>query len=215
MSKSKLANLTTRKKLQLLRPYKQELGELVFAWNVLHDELAHLFGLVTKIPRLETAFAIWHSTASDSAQRKMLRKAVEAEFAGKDNRKDDLVWLLDQVDQKLSHKRNDAIHGPVAIRLDCEGNVVGVEPTDWSDSPRAKALSGKDLMRELIWYRMTAVVFSQYVSSICLALDRAAQQPWPRRPVLPTAGEKTIPKASRRTVTRHRAHPPQHLPSPK
>ena len=215
MSKSKLANLTTRKKLQILRPYKQELGELVFAWNSLHDELAHLFGLVIKIPRVETAFAIWHSTPSDLAQRKMLRNAVEAEFSSKDNRKADLLWLLDKVDYGLSQKRNDAIHAPITIRLDPEGNVIGVEPTSWSNSPRAKSLGGKDLLRELTWYRMSAVVLCLYVIDVCLALDPSARQPWPHRPLLPNAGEKKIAKRSRHKVTRYRVHPPRRIPFPK
>src|ERR1700730_14728696 len=58
------------------RPYAEELGRLVYAWNRLHVHCAELFHVATGIKSRDVALAIWHTTFSDLSQRKMLRAAA-------------------------------------------------------------------------------------------------------------------------------------------
>src|SRR6516162_5364862 len=59
-----------------LAPYLIELGLVVVSWNELHDELGHLFYLVTGAPSLGDALEDWHKKKSDKAQRELIRSRL-------------------------------------------------------------------------------------------------------------------------------------------
>jgi hypothetical protein len=85
----RVVKIPSQKRLeQQFEPYAIELGKLVYAWNRLHEKLAGLFWTVTGFQNGAVASAIWHSTDSDRAQRKMLRQVAEVVLAGDTNKKE-------------------------------------------------------------------------------------------------------------------------------
>ena len=102
--------------------------ESLFSLGIgLHAHLGQIeFWVVTGIPHESMPWlAIWHSTPSDLSQRKMLRAAAET-FSGHDQKRADILWLLDQIDHTLSSKRNEAIHAPLDFFTEIvESKVVG------------------------------------------------------------------------------------------
>lgn len=175
--------------------YLHELALVVLAWNELHMELSQLFCMVAGIPDMGTGLHIWHSTDSDRAQRKLLREALYGElqhlprvkekgklFADKVIR--EIEFILNKVDT-ISGSRNDAIHSPYLFEIDGKG--ITMRAFDFFMSPRAKSLSGKDLLVEFQRQRNIARVLSTYSQEIRLSLYRIPEPPWPTRPVLQTA----------------------------
>jgi hypothetical protein len=80
------------------RPYALELGKLIFSWNRLQVHLCRLFSVMAGCDQDFIAQAIWHSTPSDLAQRKMLRAAAEARIVTDDSAKNEILWILNMVD---------------------------------------------------------------------------------------------------------------------
>jgi hypothetical protein len=127
------------------QPYAEELGRLTYAWNRLHVHLADLFYIATGIAKREIALAIWHSTPSDLAQRKMLRAAADS-FPPDSFWKEETIWILDILDESYSNRRNDALHGPLDIFTmiaDGEDPRTIIIPDVSSGSPRAMSLANK------------------------------------------------------------------------
>jgi hypothetical protein len=112
----------------------------------------------------------------------MLRQLAEVVFSGESKKKEGIFWLLKQVDDALAGHRNDAIHSPLSFMTGPFGTVL--EPSRFSGSPRAKGLTGKDLMSEFKWYRERADVLANYAAKIHAAL-RLPERPWPEIPALP------------------------------
>jgi hypothetical protein len=184
-------------------PYLHELALVVAAWNELHLELSQLFCTVAGIREMLTGLRIWHSTDSDRAQRKLLREALHGDLQhlprvkekGKlfaDKAKREVKFILDKVDG-ISGPRNDAIHSPYLF--ESNGEEITMCAFDFFQSPRAKALSGKDLLVEFQRQRGIANTLSAYSQGIRLALYLSPEPPWPARPKLPTVNE-----ASRKSV---------------
>src|SRR5271155_2373023 len=99
------------------RPYSAEIGYLATSWNQLHYNLLSIFTLVLGAKNQNYAQALWYSTDNDFAQRKMLRailkferKSVPHQRLLKTHQLDDLLWVLNQIDEKLRHDRNNAMH---------------------------------------------------------------------------------------------------------
>src|SRR5687767_13110037 len=99
-----------------LRPYAVTLGELVFAWNRLHHNLAILFDLTVKSPSPELSLAVWYSTDNDASQRKMLQVAAAKAAQFTKDQRADIGWVLSQIDDSLRHKRNNSTHAPLAFQ---------------------------------------------------------------------------------------------------
>jgi hypothetical protein len=173
---------------EAFRPYAVELGYLIYAWNRLHERLAALFFAVGTFENREVAHAIWHSTPSDLAQRKMLRAAAETGLKKDCRAQKEIIWLLDQIDKSLSDKRNNALHTPFMMMVSNLGITLDV---DWTSlAPRTSKLRGKDLIKEFAWYQEYTDALSAYVQEIRVFLPRAPEA-WPERPLLPHLGQKT------------------------
>ena len=165
-------------------PYALELGKLIYAWNHLHESLAHLFWQLTGIKNGSIALAIWHSVQSDRTQRGLLHAAATQALADNKEKREDVLWLLAQVDNKLAGNRNDAIHAPLIFtRGGDDGDDFRAHPL--SSSPRAAALRGKNLLNEFVWYRERAETLRQYCTSMRQALLMPERSQWPKRPMLP------------------------------
>ena len=187
-------------------PYLHELALVVVAWNELHLELSQLFCTVAGMPDMGTGLRIWHSTDNDRAQRKLLREALHSDlqhlsrvkqkgepFADKAKR--EIEFILQKADT-ISGPRNDAIHSPYLFKRD--GDEITMCAFDFFMSPRAKALSGKDLFVEFQRQRSIANALSAYSQEIRLALYLVPEPPWPARPILPSANHMPPRKSAKK-----------------
>jgi hypothetical protein len=184
------------------RPYAIKLGELVFVWNELHHNLSVLFELVVQSPSRKMGMAIWHSTDSDFAQRKMLRAATERASQLTTSQRDDILWALNRIDESLRHDRNDALHSPFAFLSDVP-DMTGLltVPHPSSDSPRAKSLRAKGLTNLKARFKehvALATALSDFTAKIGQTILAPAVETWPDRPSLPHAHQKKSRKGSSR-----------------
>lgn len=199
MRNKSIKHLTRAQKRKLYAPYWAAIGELATTWNQLHDKLSDLFWTVLGSPIGAVPLAVWHSTPSDFAQRKMLRAATEARFNKASKERVELIWLLDVIDKSLTLKRNDALHAPLYIVTRPHG--TNIEPGYPEFHPRSKSLSGKDVLDEYAWYIDYCTTLVKYSSQLSAAMNYPQQFAWPDRPSLPTlvhtTTAKETPRASR------------------
>jgi hypothetical protein len=190
------------------QPYAAALGELIIAWNDLHETLSFLFELAIKSSSRQMGISIWHSTENDYAQRKMLRAAVEQATHFTEDQREDMLWVLDRIDNTLRHSRNDMIHSPVSFiqGLTDEGpsdeSIVVVPGT--SDNPRAKALWARAARpgAKALWTtvgnlkshfdetRRLAEVLDDFAMDMFRTILNPSEWSWPKRPALPQAHRK-------------------------
>ena len=166
-------------------PYIYALGEVANSWNHLQEELGHLFVVVGGMDN-SVGFAIWHSTPNDRAQREMLRslsKTLDHDFADQhQSAETDIKWLLNRVDA-LATKRNDAIHAPCSLALG-NGDFELVS-LNFFGHPRARNLSGKDIIKEFSWYQKQADTLAAYARRLYTVWG-SRQGTWPERPAMPS-----------------------------
>lgn len=200
-----------------LRPYAAELGLLANAWNSLHRNLSFLFWILLRAPNPYAGHAIWHSADSDIVQRKMLRALIEAddypvppEYPKKlsSEQMGDLLYILDEIDRSLRHKRNNAIHAPLFIMSGVHhGAVRRWAEADFNpQNPRARPLRGKDLIEEFRNYTAELERLSGYANAMWLALnpEHGGRFSWPKKPPALQAHKKK--RAGRRGIPRLPAH---------
>lgn len=194
------------KVLSSCSPYLHELALVVVAWNELHLELSQMFCVVTGMRDVVTGLRIWHSTDNDRAQRKLLREALHSDFqhlsrvkekgrSFAEKAKREIEFILNEAD-KVSGPRNDAVHSPYLFEL--VGEEIKMCAFDFFMSPRAKALSGKDLIVEFQRQRGIANVLSSYSQGIRLSLCQIPEPPCPTRPTLPTTNKTSLRRAGSR-----------------
>jgi hypothetical protein len=201
------------------RPYGIALATFAFNWNRLHEQLSLLFITVLRIPdeteprgqmNRTIPLAIWHSTDSDSAQRKILRASVECASHLTTKQRDDIIWVLNQIDKPLRYERNSALHAPMSMALalnDPAGsNVFSVIADVFSASPHSRNLSKKqNLVEELELYGEHAAVLERFTTEMYGHLlwrdARPGTHPWPGKPALPLAHRKKSRKVSPRKKT--------------
>lgn len=172
------------------------IGQLLLAWNDLHERLLTLFvpasGADTEHESQRPA-AVWHSVRSDHARREMLRAALSKlpndEFKGREKLVTEITWILDMAD-KLEGRRDDAVHTPLIyaapVRLKNGLWPGGVFTETGYLNPRALRIRCKQ-QNVLIEYRYAyrrILVLRDYVVAIEFSW-RFAQLPWPDRPSLP------------------------------
>jgi hypothetical protein len=177
---------------KVLEPYFLALGKVAHAWNLMHEELAQMFCYVARMDN-SMGLSIWHALRSDKSQRDLLEHATQAAARDEDWAEDfpkaatDIKWLLSEV-QKLSDKRNDAIHAPCHVALG-EGEFE-IQPVTFFRNPRAKKLYKKDILTEFEWYEASATALRRYAHQISAALLLHDKTAWPERPLLPTLGQE-------------------------
>ena len=185
---------------KILKPYVSALGELVVEWNQMLESLGKLFGsiLYPAEPIPPVAWAVWHSTNNDRAKIAMLRDAARAKFGeiGKDSQNsqawDDIDWLCGRV-TSIFDERNNSIHAPIAIRRDNLKNKVEVVASDFFGNPRARRLSGKELLSEYEWQTANAKALKLLARNMVVTiLYGPKHRAWPVRPQLPNRGQKKL-----------------------
>ncbi|MBC8038792.1 MAG: hypothetical protein H7X89_16430 [Rhizobiales bacterium] len=191
---------TKRQMNKALKEYSTGLAQLIIEWNYLHENLAKLFCRTIDTINAAVPLAIWHSIRSDLVQRQILRAAAEERYAHEKKTRDEIIWLLDKIDHSLSGKRNDVIHSPISLVTNAIGTQIST-PINTSN-PRALSLKGKELVKELVWYRDTAYVLRLYARELHRALNPTAHRPWPDRPMLPSPGSR--PPAKKKIMAKPR-----------
>jgi hypothetical protein len=211
---------TARRKKAAFRKHTHELGYLALAWNQLHHNLSLIFGFLLKSQDRYAAQAIWHSLESDFTQRKMLRALLTLDtqlpFPQRmplpKTQREEILWILNQIDNDLRHKRNNAIHAPLTLARMVENGKVKplVEAHLNPQNPRAHPLRGRDLLQEFRSYADHAEMLATYSSAIRRALT-VEKVPWPDRPRSPQAHKKK--QKSRRVSGQPRQRPPGSSPT--
>jgi hypothetical protein len=201
-----------------MRPYAAELGLLANAWNNLHTNLASLFTLLLAAKNPYVAQALWHSLDSDVAQRRLLRALIAAESlpspldhykrALTEPQAADIIYILEEIDQSLRHKRNNAIHAPLVLFSGVHRNAVRTwaEAHFNTQNPRAKPLRGLDLIEEFRNYTAELERLATYALQMWQALSplQFRHASWPQRPPSPQAHNKT--RKGHRGIPRLPAH---------
>lgn len=170
-------------------PIALQIGQFARAWNDLHEELATIFAAIVSAPSDSIiATAIWHSTANDRAQREMLRAAnrawiIRSREKGKSHGPA-IAWLLNESD-KLSDKRNDALHAPLEVLMNTSTFEFSVKPNYFYGNPRAIKLRDKDIQAEFTKYRDQTEKLREYAIHIWVTLRSGG--PLPQTPILSTS----------------------------
>ena len=106
-----------RRAKAVLRPYSAELGCLAIAWNQLRCHLMALFAMLSEPQDSTSAKAVLYSLGNDFSQRRLLRalldidanKLLPAVRKLSTTQTKEILWLLNQIDEGLRHKRNNAL----------------------------------------------------------------------------------------------------------
>ena len=184
--------------LKLFEPVALAIGKSVTEWNQMCESLGSLFAriLYPGMPIPEIAWAVWHSTTNDKAQRDMLLAASIAAKVeiNKSYPKfgDDVAWLSKR-GNALADKRNIVVHAPLNFELDRQNPTVPLQviPDSFFGHPRAIRLEGKNLINEFelcASYAELLKFFARRIDNV-LTFGMTDERPWPDRPKLPSLGE--------------------------
>jgi len=108
-----------------MRKHIAEIGEIVWAWNMLHSLLSGIFIVLCgkESSNNRIVKSIWLSVASDSLQRKLIRDVLsskdKSEFA------EEVLWILKKADD-LSQYRNSFVHTPFFTDDNNEFNFINM-----------------------------------------------------------------------------------------
>lgn len=191
-------------------------GQVLLAWNNLHERLSTLFAGAMGAEWVH--FAIWHSVRSDYSKRQMLRVAIKNLPEELTKKRPKLIkevqWILNMADE-LEGKRDDAAHTPMhfadglfdspdILSLDNIYDIpLGVAADDSFRNPRALRIrhGGNDILYEHRWTRDRIVALRDYVIAISHVWMNA-RAPWPERPDLPNRKPSRRSKGSESRRTR-------------
>lgn len=186
-------------------PYTKAIGQLLLAWNDLHERLAMLFVSAMGGGWVNRPLAVWHKTRMDLAKRELLRAAIsnltDPEVGNRPRLVEEIKWILDSA-KKLEDLRDDSAHGPLSVGymsasildfgdiLD-NPNILGgmrpfVGPNTVLQNPRALTISKRstDLLQDFRYARERVLILRDYAIAIDAAWSNA-RLPWPDRPTLP------------------------------
>jgi hypothetical protein len=175
------------------KPYVAAIGELILAWNDLHERLAPLFAQAMVGSNVKQSFGVWHKTRADQAKRNLLRAAItnlpDRDLTKRPNVVKEITWILEVAD-KLEGLRDDSAHGPLTSTWGILERALGlskpiVTPNTYFGNPRAVRLKqNDDLLRDFKHAKRRILILRDYA----LAIDTAwlnVHMPWPDRPALP------------------------------
>ena len=183
------------------KPYALAIGQVLLAWNDLHERLSTLFA-ESLGPTHFFAFTIWHSIRSDYSKRQVMRAMIneltKAHTKERPKLVEEVIWILNCCDE-LEGKRDDAAHTPLyhyeygllnSPNILAEPNIlhvgIGVQANYSFENPRARRFirQNRDVLVEHKHTRERICILRDYV----IAIDYAwmnAHVPWPDRPRLP------------------------------
>lgn len=172
---------------EAFRPVAMEIGFLAREWNGLHNCFAQIFGQIVGPTNVNIPLAVWNSATSDRVQRDMLRAAIHA-WGALDMEPEifkEIKWLLNETN-KLSDKRNNAIHAPLAVAKNSQTLQLRVVPHTFAMHPQAIKLKDKDVLAEFRIYSAQAKRLKKHAEKIYLHIRIKEKFSLPLRPKLPT-----------------------------
>jgi hypothetical protein len=206
-----------RAKVRKFKPFAVEVGWIAYEWNSLHEAFCQVFADLLGLREHDRAraYAIWHSTSNDRAQREMLSsliKELKKPFYHKTpppkphtiKLYEGVLWVLNEKMRELAGRRNTAIHAPlILVSLGREGLIFEVETNTFTGNPRACELPADDneIRDEYEWYRDHLEKLSAYVMNLHWAwqtFDGPKPIAWPDKPPLLPRGQYRNRAASRR-----------------
>jgi len=195
-----------------VKAHNQQVGNILWAWNLAHDQLFQMFEYFVDDQRL--ASNLWHVLNSDKTQREMLTAAALAELDEQSALFQEIKWVLDRISD-ISTYRNDPAHTPIYVgRIYQTGSVL--IPSRISGRPQAvQRLNLKPTRSFWRAARGDLYALAAYAKEICLRLRNQDQPPhWlgplPRRPELLTLPQKAkrAPQKPRLQGGKARQRPP-------
>lgn len=198
-----------------LRSYAINVGYVAFEWNQAQEALGVLFGNILRIDHPAAAATIWQSLPSDRAQRQILREIVDLYYRGDaqalrlkaaanpdvkhlNKFAECIIWVINNIDNKYSNSRNNAIHIPMHFRGDY---VNGEETTLFLPdigffNKRAWSAIDKDIIDEM---KICVINLNRLCSYIIDLTDwfeaKDFSKPLPKRPLLQDSPLRKTPKA--------------------
>jgi hypothetical protein len=172
-------------KIELRDQHALLIGRIAMTWNILHENLATLFGALFEHKDLKLALASWHSQVNDAAQREMLRAVAETKFGPDAKAYEEINWILEKIKQQIANQRNIGIHMPVMFLTHVQSQEPAAMPLYFSGNRRANTMHGKDLLKEYQHYEGQIDKLNNYLLAIDWNLTHPTlQKPWPDRPRL-------------------------------
>ena len=170
--------------------YHAALGQVASAWNEFQDTLCQLFAALLPGSPAGITMAIWHSQQSDRSQRRMLSAVIEGDALGNfglekpEKAKEDVAWLINEAN-KLSGRRDEAIHAPCFLQITLEGEKrMTMVSSYYTGNPSAKILDEKNIVAEFYISDARATTLTAYSLRMINAIASKAYA-WPsKRPSL-------------------------------
>jgi hypothetical protein len=127
-----------------------------------------------------------------SGQRQLLCKVAPEKLAVDEKAKEELIWLLDQIDEVIADQRNVGVHAPLMSFTD-ENGKHQILPLAMFGNRHAALLAGKDILTEYRHYEGQIQKMTTYAVAIKYNISpvRAGDVVWPERPTV----EKTAADA--------------------
>lgn len=189
-------------------PYTRTIGQAALAWNGLHEAFRELFCVLMQGVDTPQSASVFYSLRSDRSQRQMIKAAAKSAFETGELPKDEselIGWLLKEAD-KLAEARDDIVHAPLISSISPDN----VYPFAQFGHPRAKNLSGKDLLTEFRWCRDTAITLADFCIKTALTISYGREQfPLPETPSLPNRGQKNSRQHPQSRQSRPKSQRPQ------
>jgi hypothetical protein len=176
----------------VMRPYHEEIGNLVVDWNTMQDAFCRLFCALMETDDYRKPLAIWHSLGNDRSQRELVKRiAPHCSLIEKDKKAiEQIEWAVRNA-LGLGDNRDDAVHSPYVIVMAGE---IRLEPYDTFGHPRAKGLKDKELISEFqrIRENIRRMVFFVYKLEQYLVDLKFKNAPptLPDKPFLPSREQK-------------------------
>jgi hypothetical protein len=215
-----------------LRRHARHVGEIIWCWNLLHQEIFLMFGYTINVPQelrsFDLAYGIWHTIQSDKTQREMLEASAKARFgpvsspatgkpvqSARDKRALACILWITKMAGQLSAYRNDPAHSPVYFAM-----TAGSTYADPNFAPVPTGIGRRAAVERLrseptaeVWRKARGdlYVLARYAVGVRLAIHSNGRAPWPRKPrllCLPASAQRSIQAARRLSHAKPRSPPP-------
>jgi len=204
-----------------VRDYTKRVGEVVWAWNELHEAYALAFVHMVNPANILMGMTLWTALSNDTVQRNAVDAAVTAAMGLTSRQRASLRWALKKTTE-LTQYRNDVVHGFTGWLLTDKGTRVHLSHFG-NPIPRlmryiarededGEIHEGPDMHKLARALRGDLMLLAGYVLAVSRSIAAAPPQQLPRRPrlqlpryVRAASGQK--PHRRRGTRRRHRQKP--------